>query len=185
MTNSNSGGPDRARSWEPMGDGDLAGLRLLAGTATRVEGDALARLDTVGGDELGELVVWAWVVDADRTHVLMVDHHRFGVWMAPGGRASAGEDPLVAAARELFEETGATGVAAATNPALVDAIGRVSPDGRQVTTFGVAFVFQADRNTVLSPEAGQPARWWALAEPPERRNPYLWEWMFEHLTRAT
>ncbi|HSP27783.1 MAG TPA: NUDIX domain-containing protein, partial [Ilumatobacteraceae bacterium] len=185
MTNSKSGGPDRARSWEPMGGGDLAGLRLLAATATRVEGDALARLDTVGGDELGELVVWAWVVDADRTHVLMVDHHRFGVWMAPGGRASAGEDPLVAAARELFEETGATGVAAATNPALVDAIGRVSPDGRQVTTFGVAFVFQADRNTVLSPEAGQPARWWALAEPPERRNPYLWEWMFEHLTRAT
>ena len=64
---------------------------------------------------------------------------------------------------------------------LVDAIARVGPEGRTVTTFGVAFVFQADRDTTLSPEAGQPASWWPLAEPPERRNPHHWQWMFEHL----
>ena len=41
----------------------LCQLRLLADTATRVEGDALARLESVGGDDLGELVVWVWVVE--------------------------------------------------------------------------------------------------------------------------
>lgn len=171
-------------SWEPIGLADLAGLRLLANAAERVECDALSRLAAVGDDELGELVAWAWVLDADRTHVLMVDHRRWGVWMAPGGRTGPGEDPLGAATRELFEETGATGVPITTTPALVDAIAGAGPDGRPATTFGVAFVFQADRDAALSPEAGQPARWWPLAAPPERRNQHLWEWMFEHLTRT-
>jgi 8-oxo-dGTP pyrophosphatase MutT (NUDIX family) len=159
----------------------LPRLRRLAATATRVEGGALARLDTISGADLGELVVWAWVFDADRTHVLMVDHHLFDLWVHPGGRAEPGEDPLAAAVRELREETGTTGVPVSSSPALVDAIDRVSPDGRPVTTFGVAFVFQGDRSDVLSPEDGQPARWWPLAQPPQRRREHLWDRMVGHL----
>ena len=97
------------------------------------------------------------------------------------GVPTPGEDPLAAAARELLEETGTTGVPVSTSPALVDAIDRVSPDGRPVTTFGAAFVFQGDRDDVLSPEDGQPARWWPLAQPPDRRREHLWDWMVEHL----
>jgi 8-oxo-dGTP pyrophosphatase MutT (NUDIX family) len=164
-----------------MAAGVLPRLRRLAAAATRVEGDALARLGTIGDDDLGELVVWAWVLDADRTHVLMVDHHLFGLWVHPGGRAAPGEDPLTAATRELHEETGTTAVPVSTSPALVDAIDRVGPDGRSVTTFGAAFVFQGDRTDVLSPEDGQPARWWPLARPPQRRREHLWDWMVEHL----
>jgi 8-oxo-dGTP pyrophosphatase MutT (NUDIX family) len=164
-----------------MDAGVLPRLRRLAAAATRVEGDALARLGTIGDDDLGELVVWAWVFDADRTHVLMVDHHLFGLWVHPGGRAAPGEDPLTAATRELHEETGTTAVPVSTSPALVDAIDRVGPDGRSVTTFGAAFVFQGDRTDVLSPEDGQPARWWPLARPPQRRREHLWDWMVEHL----
>lgn len=180
MANS-SGGAEHVRRWEPMDGGSLPRLRLLAEAATRVEGDALARLQTISDGDLGELVVWAWVFDADRTHVLMVDHHLFDLWVHPGGRAEPGEDPLATAARELLEETGTTGVPVSTSPALVDAIDRVSPDGRPVTTFGAAFVFQGDRTDVLSPEDGQPARWWPLAQPPQRRREHLWDRMVEHL----
>ena len=164
-----------------MDAGVLPGLRRLAAAATRVEGDALVRLATIGDDDLGELVVWAWVFDANRTHVLMVDHHLFDLWVHPGGRAAPGEDPLAAAARELLEETGTTAVPISTSPALVDAIDRVAPDGRRVTTFGAAFVFQGDRDDVLSPEEGQPARWWPVARPPQRRREHLWDRMVEHL----
>ena len=80
----NSGGHSHGHSWEPMDIGDLVGLRLLAATATRTEGDALAHLEGVGDDDLGELVVWAWVLDADRTHVLMIDHHRCAGHDHPG-----------------------------------------------------------------------------------------------------
>jgi 8-oxo-dGTP pyrophosphatase MutT (NUDIX family) len=172
---------ERVRGWEPMDAGALPRLRVLARAATRIEGEALARLGTISGDDLGELVVWAWVFDADRTHVLMVDHHLFDVWVHPGGRAAPGEDPLAAAARELLEETGTTGVPVSTSPALVDAIDRVSPDGRPVTTFGAAFVFRADRSDPLSAEDGQPARWWPISRPPHRRREHLWDRMVEHL----
>ena len=53
-----------------------------------------------------------------------------------------------------------------------------------MTTFGMAFAFQTDRDAALSPEAGQPARWWPLDDPPERRSRHLWQWMFEYLTGA-
>jgi 8-oxo-dGTP pyrophosphatase MutT (NUDIX family) len=158
-----------------MGIEDLAALRLLAKTATRIEGDALARLDTIGADELGELVVWAWVFDEDRTQVLLVDHHLFDMWVTPGGRAGRGEDPIAAVTRELLEETGLTGAPLTTSPALVDAIDRLDPDGRPVTTFGAAFVFHAEPTAPLSPEDGQPAQWWSLADPPRRRRAHLWD----------
>lgn len=176
--------PARTRSWEPIGDAELAGLRRLALAATRVEDRALERLDAAGSGDVGELVVWAWVVDADRTHALLVDHHRFGVWMPPGGRSGPGEDPLAAASRELFEETGVTGVSTMPSPAVIDAVAGTSPDGRPVTTFGLAFTFHADLDAPLSPETGQPARWWPLTQPPERRHLRMWEWMVEHLARA-
>ena len=167
-----------------MDGGDLPGLRLLVDAATRIEGDARTRLERISADELGELVVWAWVFDEDRTHVLMVDHHLLNLWVHPGGRAAGGEKPLDAVARELFEETGLAGVPVSNAPALVDAIDRISPTGRTVTTFGAAFVFEADRTAVLSPEDGQPARWWPIAQPPERRIEHLWDRMVEHLPGA-
>lgn len=145
------GDSERVRSWEPMDAGDLPGLRLLAEAATRVEGDALARLQTVTADDLGELVVWAWVFDEDRTHVLMVDHHRFDVWVTPGGRADRGEDPLAAAARELLEETGATGVPVSTSAARID-----WPCRPQSATPNAAVTFVGWRRTSNSP--GTPLR---------------------------
>lgn len=41
--------------------------------------------------------------------LLLIKHHRLGVWLPPGGELAEGETPLDAAARELFEETALRG----------------------------------------------------------------------------
>lgn len=38
--------------------------------------------------------------------VLLHRHRRLGLWLQPGGHIDAGEDPLAAAVRETWEETG-------------------------------------------------------------------------------
>jgi 8-oxo-dGTP diphosphatase len=42
--------------------------------------------------------------------ILLIHHRRLGAWLPVGGEIEPGETPLEAARRELFEETGLTGV---------------------------------------------------------------------------
>jgi 8-oxo-dGTP pyrophosphatase MutT (NUDIX family) len=42
--------------------------------------------------------------------LLLIKHKRLGVWLPPGGELEPDETPLEAAARELREETGLSGV---------------------------------------------------------------------------
>jgi 8-oxo-dGTP pyrophosphatase MutT (NUDIX family) len=50
---------------------------------------------------------------------LLILHRRLGVWLPPGGECEPDETPLMAARRELFEETGLVG----TFPTLTDVDG--------------------------------------------------------------
>ncbi len=57
------------------------------------------------GTEVGQLAAIAWVLDAARGHVLLVDHTQHG-WSCPGGHVETREEPAAAAARALSEATG-------------------------------------------------------------------------------
>jgi 8-oxo-dGTP pyrophosphatase MutT (NUDIX family) len=54
----------------------------------------------------GHITGSAWIVDASRTHVLLVHHAKLNKWVQPGGHADGDENILRVALKEAEEETG-------------------------------------------------------------------------------
>ena len=54
----------------------------------------------------GHVTGSAWIVNKDRTKVLLVHHAKLNRWLQPGGHADGEEDVLNVAHREAEEETG-------------------------------------------------------------------------------
>lgn len=57
-------------------------------------------------DETAHFSASAWVVNPERTKVLMLYHNIYNSWSWPGGHADGEEDLLSVALREVQEETG-------------------------------------------------------------------------------
>ena len=152
----------------------LARLAALAEVSEDGAREAMASAASGGRVPPGELVVWAWTFDSSYSQTLLLDHPRFGQLLPPGGRAEPGEDPRVAALRELQEETGLDGSLVDDHPALVDVVRGVGSDGRPFQTFGMAFVVIADPSSPLVCEPGQPATWVPTSSPPARVNLRHW-----------
>lgn len=64
-------------------------------------GDVLTR-----ENEFGHFAASAFVVNKDRTKMLVVYHNIYDAWIFPGGHADGEENLLEVAKREVYEETG-------------------------------------------------------------------------------
>jgi 8-oxo-dGTP pyrophosphatase MutT (NUDIX family) len=60
----------------------------------------------------GHLTASAWIVDAERSRVLLTHHRKLGLWLQLGGHADGEADLLAAALREAREESGLQSVRA-------------------------------------------------------------------------
>lgn len=153
-------------------------VTALAQSALVEEADArsaLVHASSGAAAPPGELVVWAWTFDPLFRFTLVVDHPRFGCLLPPGGRVELGEDPRLAALRELREETGLVTQLIDDRPALVDVVRGTTADGGAFQTFGLAFVAIADRTAGLEGEPGQPPSWVAIDSCPKRANERHWQ----------
>lgn len=54
----------------------------------------------------GHITGSAWILNKNRTHVLLVHHAKLNKWLQPGGHADGEENVLSVAMREVNEETG-------------------------------------------------------------------------------
>lgn len=59
-------------------------------------------------NKYGHFTSSAWVVNKERTKILMIYHNIYNSWAWPGGHADGEEDLLSVALREVKEETGLT-----------------------------------------------------------------------------
>jgi len=115
----------------------------------------------------GHFTASAVVTCPERTHLLLIHHPAFGIWIQPGGHTDPGDASLAdASARELVE---ATGLASPTarSLGLVDVAVHSVPDGIKGQPahlhFDFRFAFEVPRDAVLGGELETPARWFALA----------------------
>lgn len=100
-----------------------------------------------------------WVLDPERSHVLLVAHRIRG-WVPPGGTVENGEAPRRAAARELHEETGIDAGLLARPTAVAVRSFRAGWEPTLSLSYG-AFV---DMDMPLHSENEQPVRWVPLNE---------------------
>ena len=54
----------------------------------------------------GHITASAWIVDEERTHVLLIHHSKLDKWFQPGGHSDGNADTLAVAIKEAEEETG-------------------------------------------------------------------------------
>ncbi len=136
--------------------------------------DRLIRACSGGPSAPGDLIAAAWVFDPAWQSTVLVFHQRFQVWMPPGGRVEPVEDPLAAARRELFEETGLASEPFTTEAVLLDEWIEQPDDGEPTESYGLTYVFVTQGDAELTGEADQPAAWFSLAEAPLKVEPRHW-----------
>jgi 8-oxo-dGTP pyrophosphatase MutT (NUDIX family) len=105
-----------------------------------------------------------------RRGIVLLHHHKFAMWMQPGGHIDPGETPWEAAPREVTEETGLQVGFLGGTPALAHVSVHNVPNGH--THLDLRYLFDGgDADPAPPPGESQDVRWFtwpeaiAIAEP--------------------
>jgi 8-oxo-dGTP pyrophosphatase MutT (NUDIX family) len=93
----------------------------------------------------------AWIVDQDRTYVLLHHHGKLDKWLQLGGHADGDSHVLNAALREAREESGLTTVRPVSEEIFDVDIHRIPARGAEAEHFhyDIRYLFEADRSEPL------------------------------------
>ena len=106
-------------------------------------------------NEFAHFTASSWVVNKDRTKVLMIYHNIYKSWSWTGGHADGDSDLLNVAIRELKEETGVKNVKViGDNPLSLEIIGVDGhiKRGKYVSSYehlNVTYLMEVDENEVI------------------------------------
>jgi 8-oxo-dGTP pyrophosphatase MutT (NUDIX family) len=116
---------------------------------------------------IGHVTGSAWILDLERTHVLLTHHHRLDKWMQLGGHSDGDSDTLGVALREAREESGLDGIRSLSG-GIFDLDIHEIPARRAEPAhlhFDVRFLLEADRRQPLMITAeSKDLAWAALNE---------------------
>lgn len=149
--------------------------------------DVLCRTNTVA-----HFTASAWIVNKDRTKVLMIYHNIFDSWSWTGGHADGEEDLLSVALREVTEETGIKSAVPVYEDIfsleVLTVDGHVK-NGRYVSShlhLNVSYLVEADDKEALriKPDENKGVKWFTLGEAMDAvSEKWMKEWIYNKLIK--
>ena len=143
-------------------------------------------------NETGHLTASAWIVNPDRTKVLMIYHNIYRSWAWTGGHADGESDLLAVALREAKEETGVTHIRPVDDDIFSLEIMTVDGHekrGKYVSShlhYNVTYLLEAEESDELHirPEENSGVRWFTPEEALEASTePWMVERIYKKLIR--
>lgn len=115
----------------------------------------------------GHITGSSWIVNADRTKVLLVHHAKLNRWLQPGGHADGDEHVLRVALREAEEETGLKKLTL-LNESIYDLDIHIIPtrkDFPQHLHYDIRFLIQANETEqIVVSEESHDVKWIPLVD---------------------
>lgn len=115
----------------------------------------------------GHITGSAWIVNKDRSKVLLVHHAKLNRWLQPGGHADGEENVLNVALREAEEETGVKNFTVLQN-SIFDLDIHTIParkDFPEHQHYDIRYLMEADENApIIVSEESHDVKWIALKE---------------------
>ncbi len=110
----------------------------------------------------GHITGSSWIVNKDRSKVLLVHHAKLNRWLQPGGHADGEENVINVAIREAEEETGVTGFRI-LHHGIFDLDIHVIPARKEIPEhlhYDIRFLLEADENApLLISEESHDVKW--------------------------
>ncbi|MCS7025352.1 MAG: NUDIX hydrolase [Bryobacteraceae bacterium] len=119
--------------------------------------------------KIGHVTGSAWLVDLERTHVLLTHHQKLDKWLQLGGHADGDRDVLRVALREAQEESGLCSIRAVSDEIFDLDIHRIPARQNEPEHwhYDVRFFCEADRNEPLRLSSeSKELRWVGLGDLP-------------------
>jgi 8-oxo-dGTP pyrophosphatase MutT (NUDIX family) len=115
----------------------------------------------------GHVTAAAWVLNAERTHALLLHHAKLNRWLQPGGHLDdTDESPAHGALREAVEESGITTLSF-VNTALFDVDVHPIPERKTEPAhyhYDVRYLIMANDTSVVISDESLGAQWMSLSE---------------------
>jgi 8-oxo-dGTP pyrophosphatase MutT (NUDIX family) len=115
----------------------------------------------------GHMTGSAWVIDMDRTHVLLTHHRKLNRWLQMGGHADGDPDLRAVALREAREESGLVGLQVLQETPFDVDVHEIPQRGAEPRHYhyDVRFLLQADRaERLVVSEESHALAWLPLRE---------------------
>lgn len=121
---------------------------------------------------IGHMTGSAWILNTDKTHVLLTHHRKLEKWLQLGGHADGDADLLRVALREAREESGLNAIAPLSKAIFDVDIHAIPARGAEAEHFhyDVRFLLQADRAQPLSMNHESKELIWVPLEEVARLN---------------